>query len=68
MPAEVTYPGVTVDLIGRSGNALAIIGAVTAQLRSKVSKEAADRFAHEAMDCGSYDELLSYVMRTVDVA
>ena len=64
---DVKYPDVTVQLTGRDGDAFAIIGAVSRALRKQVGAEAANEYAHEAMDCGSYDELLVHAMSTVDV-
>jgi hypothetical protein len=62
-----TYLDVTVQLVGRDGNAFAIIGAVSAALRREVSPEAASQFTRAAMDCGSYDELLRLTQSTVNV-
>ncbi len=65
--SQPTYPDVEVQLTGRDGNAFAIIGAVSGALRRQVSPEAANKFSHEAMDCGSYDDLLALAMNTVRV-
>lgn len=65
---SVKYPDVHVQLSGRDGNAMLIIGRVAAALRQQVSGSAADEFAREAMDCDSYDELLAFVQRTVEVS
>lgn len=62
-----TYPTVNVELIGRDGNVFAIIGAVTRALRREVSPEVADNWAHNAMSLESYDDVLRFVMQTVQV-
>ena len=63
-----TYPDVRVQLSGGNGNAFAIIAAVSGALRREVGKEAADAFAREAMDQGSYYDLLRLAMSTVEVS
>jgi len=63
----ITYPDVTVDLAGHDGNAFAIIGRVQAAIRQAHGSEAAGKFAAEAMSQDSYDGLLQFVMRTVEV-
>lgn len=65
---DIRYPSVHVQLSGRSGNAMAIIGAVSAALRRGVGNEAAEQWVNEAMDSGSYDALLTLAMRTVNVS
>lgn len=65
---EVKYPDVAVCLVGEDGNAFSIIARVTKALRNHgVDKGEVDTFVNEAMDCGSYDELLQLVMNWVDV-
>jgi hypothetical protein len=62
------YPDVHVQLTGRNGNAMMIIGAVSAALRHEVGNEAASEFAAEAMDQPSYEDLLRFVRSTVEVS
>lgn len=62
------YPDVHVKLVGRDGNAFAIIGAVHSALRKHVSKEAADAYQREAMLSTSYDALLRHATQTVNVS
>lgn len=62
------YPQVRVKLTGRDGNAHMIIGRVAVALRRKVGDSAADDFNVAAHTCGSYDEVLQLVMRTVRVS
>ena len=67
MAQEVTYPDVTVQLTGQDGNAFVLIGIVRTAIRKAHGQEAADTFAHEAMSCKSYAELLGYLQDTVHV-
>jgi hypothetical protein len=65
---EVKYPHIEVELVGRDGNAFAILGAVKSALRSaRVPQEEIDVFMTEAMS-GDYNHLLTTVLRTVEVA
>ena len=65
---EVKYPHIEVELVGRDGNAFAILGAVKSALRSaRVPQEEIDAFMTEAMS-GDYGHLLTTVLRTVEVA
>lgn len=63
-----TYPDVEVKLIGHDGNAFVIIGAVSRAISRAHGAEAADAWRTEATQCGSYDELLRFVMSTVEVS
>lgn len=62
-----TYPDVFVQLTGEDGNAFAIIGRVAGALRAAGYRDEARTFQAEAMEQGSYDELLQFVLRTVEV-
>lgn len=64
---HVTYPHVTVKLVGTDGNAFALIGRVQKAIKSEVGVEAAREFANTAMSQGSYDDLLRFIMDTVEV-
>ena len=67
MENTVKYPNVKVKLVGRDGNAFAILGAVkNALAKAGVSKEERDLFLKEAMS-GDYDNLLCTCMEWVDV-
>jgi hypothetical protein len=58
---------IKVEILGRDGNAFAILGATTkAMQRAGVSKEIRDEFLAEATS-GDYDNLLSTVMQYFDV-
>jgi hypothetical protein len=62
---EISKP--SVKLVGKDGNAFAILGAVHAALaKAGVPKEVQTKFMDEAMD-GDYDHLLQVVMTYVDV-
>jgi hypothetical protein len=64
--AKVRYPEIEVPLLGRDGNAFAIIGAVSGALRRAGHDEEVDAFTKEATS-GDYDNLLSTVLRWVTV-
>jgi len=65
---EVTYPDLEVELLGGDGNAFALIGTTRRAIARHAGEEAAAAFVDEATACGSYDELLGFIMRTVEVA
>lgn len=67
MAQEVKYPDVTVRLTGTSGNAFAVIGRVSDAIQKQYGADAASNFIGLATGCGSYEELLSFVMDTVHV-
>lgn len=59
---------VTVKLTGLDSNAYNLIGAVRVALRKAgVSAEEIKKFTEEATNTGSFDELLRFLMETVDV-
>jgi len=62
------YPDIEVDLIGRDGNAFAVLGNVkTALRRGGVEQVEIDEFMAEAMS-GDYNHLLATVARWVEIA
>lgn len=64
---EVRYPDVTVQLVGRDGNAFAVLGAVRLALRRAGHGPAVlQEFTDEATS-GDYDHLLCTAMRWVNV-
>lgn len=66
--SEPRYPDVQVQLTGTDGNAFAIMGAVTRELRrAGVSTEEISKYREESMS-GDYDNLLATAMRWVDVS
>ena len=68
MNGRVKYPSIKVKLVGNSGNAFAIMGAVLKALRTAgVSKIEQDKFKKEATS-GDYDDLLCTCMRWVNVS
>lgn len=68
---EVRYPEVTVRLVGEDGNAFAIIGRVSRELKRQIpgdaGRRAAAEFGARAMESGSYDALLRLCMSWVNV-
>jgi hypothetical protein len=66
--AKPEHPHVRVRLSGGDGNVHIIIGKVAVALRRQVGDAAADAFNAAAYQCGSYDEVLQLVMRTVRVS
>jgi len=65
--AGITYPDISVELSGTDGNAFSVIGKVQKAIRNAEGVDAARRFSEEAMQSGSYDELLQFCMSTVNV-
>ncbi len=65
---EPRYPDITVQLSGEDGNALYILGRVGRALRrAGISNDEIEAFYKEAQEQPSYDALLQFVMKTVDV-
>lgn len=64
---KVKYPDVSVQLVGKDGNAFSIMGAVTRELRRNGHVDGIDEFMKEAQEQESYDAFLQVVMRTVNV-
>ena len=61
------YLNVKVKLVGKDGNAFAIMGRVAAALRkAKVAKEEIDAYTKQSMS-GDYNNLLRTAMEWVDV-
>ena len=61
------YPDIEVELVGKDGNAFAIIGRVKNALKAKgVPSETVREFVKEAMG-GDYDNVLRTAMRWVNV-
>jgi hypothetical protein len=65
--SDVKYPDVSVQLVGKDGNAFTIIGEVNRALRRAGHVDALETFMAEATAAGSYDEFLRVVMKTVNV-
>lgn len=64
---DIKYPDVTVNLVGKDGNAFSIMGEVTRAMRRAGKVDGIDDFMAEATSAESYDAFLRVVMRTVDV-
>jgi hypothetical protein len=66
--SEPKYPHVKVQLVDHDGNAFAILGRVTRQMRRHGLPDAeVEAFMTEAM-AGDYNHLLATAMRWVDVS
>jgi hypothetical protein len=64
---EVKYPDTIVRLVGKNGNAFAILGAVKKALREDgVPQGEIDKFLEEASS-GDYDHLLQTCLKWVNV-
>jgi hypothetical protein len=64
----VKYPEIKVQLTGHDGNAFAIMGAVSRELRKAgVSKDEINEYTKQSMS-GDYDNLLRTAMEWVEVA
>ena len=64
---DVKFPEVTVVLVGKDGNAMAILGNVSRSMhQAGVSREDRNAFRTEATS-GDYDHLLQTAMRWVNV-
>ena len=64
---EVTYPDITVQLTGQDGNVFNLIGIVQAAVRRVHGDDAAKEVYRKATSCSSYNEVLIYLMKTVNV-
>jgi len=65
--ADVKYPNVKVQLVGRDGNAFAIMGAVQSALKKAgVDKDEISNYLAESM-AGDYNNLLRVAMEWVVV-
>lgn len=65
---DVKYPNIEVPLEGGDGNAAIIIARVARAIRYQYGDEAAQEFRDEAKASKSYDDLLQFVMRTVETS
>jgi hypothetical protein len=65
--AKVLFPDVCVQLVGKDGNAVAIMGEVSRALRRAGHVDGVDPFMAKALWASSYDEFLQIVMATVKV-
>lgn len=68
MDGKPFYPHVKVKLIGRNGNAFAILGNVQRQMeKANLSQREIDKFIEEATS-GNYDHMLQTCMKWVTVS
>lgn len=64
----VKYPEIEVQLTGQDGNAFAVMGAVSRELRKAgVSKDEINEYTKQSMS-GDYDNLLRTAMKWVTVS
>lgn len=64
---DVRHPEITVELVGRDGNAFNVLGLVTREMRrAGVPAEERAQFMREATG-GDYDHLLATVQQWVEV-
>jgi hypothetical protein len=64
---DVKFPDITVKLLGKDGNAFAVMGAVNKALQGgAVPKNERDVYMQESMS-GDYDNLLRVAMKWVNV-
>ncbi len=56
-----------VQLSGQDGNVFNLISIVRLALKEQVSREKAEEFTARAVQCESYDEVLSLIQEYVDV-
>ena len=62
------YPEIEVQILGRDGNAFAIMGAISTALRKAgVSKDEINQYTSESMS-GDYENLLRTAMKWVTVS
>lgn len=65
--SDVKYPDITVNIIGRDGNAFFILGACTSTMKQhKLPQSEIDSFMKEAT-AGNYDHLLCVVTEWFNV-
>lgn len=60
------YPNISVELIGKNGNAFYIIGKVLEALKEAGYKNGADKYLQEAIS-GDYNDLLRTTMKYVNI-
>jgi hypothetical protein len=64
----VKFPNITVQLVGKDGNAFAILGRVRAALKDGgVADNQVEEFIRQAT-AGTYDQLLATCMKWVEVS
>lgn len=65
---KITYPDVEVRLTGTDGNVFSVLGKVKSAISKKHGADAGEEFLDKAQGLGSYDEVLQFVMQTVEVS
>jgi len=65
---QVRYPDVSVGLVGQDGNVFNLLGLTRRAMRAGgVPAVEVEAFMSAATSCGSYDEVLALIGRTVEV-
>lgn len=64
---DLTYPDIQVELSNSEANVYSVIASVSRQIRRSYGNEAADKFINEAKSQKSYDDVIQYIMGTVEV-
>lgn len=66
--SDIKYPDVEVPLSNEDGNAVIIISRVARAIKYQYGDEAVEDFKTEARKSKSYDELLQFIMGTVETS
>lgn len=67
IPEDVKFKNVTVQLIGVDGNAFVLMGQCQNAIRRVHGREAASRWLDQAKKSESYDDMLQFMLATLDV-
>ncbi len=67
MSNKIKFPEVFVELVGQDGNVFNLIGLTSKALKRAGYVDEAKEFAHVAISCSSYDEVLQLIMNYVTV-
>lgn len=66
--AQPTYPDVHVQLSEMDGNAVALITGTARAIRRKYGHDAAEDFTRQARQQSSYDDVLQFIMASVETS
>lgn len=66
--SDVKYPDVWVELSDSEANVYAVIAKVSKAIRRQHGNEAAEEFKAEVKSQKSYDEVIQFIMGTVEVS
>lgn len=68
IPEDVKFPDVEVTLSGADGNAFVLLGLCKKAIQQEHGSDAAKRWLDRAQESESYDDLLRFMMSTLDVS